>query len=255
MKKVRIWSKKIFQVIEAYHREKNLSIFGMTGDLDNLGLFVSQHGRPLAENLVDVYNRLIGSFMYGFVHKNSKDIPAFCMIPSGEEIFAIGAITAPSIAQKFFSSLKGDVNSFIAENALVSESEVTVSFGCKVFSDEVIRPLVSRFVKGVGKHRMREASLAYLELMLTMRQELAYELDCAKFQSLDASESDLVVFLRNVVYAKLRRYKTDTKQTLLVLAERLRGNPELCRRLKSLPLNADYGVTDEDIKAIDSFLK
>ena len=85
----RIWSRKILKVLQAYDRNQTLFLFGITGDLDNLGVFVSRYGRPLAENLVDIYNRLIGAFMYGFTKKHSRAIPAFCMIPSGEEIFAI----------------------------------------------------------------------------------------------------------------------------------------------------------------------
>lgn len=34
----RIWSKKVLKVIEAYDRNRNLFLFGVTGDLDNLGL-------------------------------------------------------------------------------------------------------------------------------------------------------------------------------------------------------------------------
>jgi hypothetical protein len=59
----RIWSRKILKVVEIYNRNRDLFLFGVTEDIDNLGVFVSRYGRPLAENLVDIYNRLIGAIM------------------------------------------------------------------------------------------------------------------------------------------------------------------------------------------------
>lgn len=37
----------------------DLYLWAITGDLDNLGVFVAQNGRATAENLVDLYNRVI----------------------------------------------------------------------------------------------------------------------------------------------------------------------------------------------------
>ena len=68
----RIWSRKILKVVELYTRKRGVFLFAVTGDLDNLGIFVSRYGRPAAENLVDVYNRLIGAFMQGFVKKTQR---------------------------------------------------------------------------------------------------------------------------------------------------------------------------------------
>lgn len=33
------------------------NLFAITGDLDNLGVYVARNGRPAAENLVDLYNQ------------------------------------------------------------------------------------------------------------------------------------------------------------------------------------------------------
>lgn len=250
----RIWSSKILKVLEAHDRNQNLFLFAVTGDLDNLGVFVSRYGRPLAENLVDIYNRLIGAFMYGFTKKHSKTIPVFCMIPSGEEIFAIGVATNKSVANEFFSLLGDGVNNFIRENALLSNEDVTISFGCKIFSSDLISITTSRFVELVREQRIREASLAYLELMLTMRRELAYELDRAKFESLNASDLDLVMFFRNVVYTKLQDYKKEARGALIALADRLSRNVELRERLRVMALNSEYGITDDDARLINELL-
>lgn len=250
----RIWSRKILQVIKAYNRNQNLFLFGITGDLDNLGIFVSLHGRPLAENLVDMYNRLLGTFMYEFAKEHSGAIPMFCMIPSGEEIFALGVATNQATIDKFFSLLKSEVNTFIKENAHFADDTVTISFGCKVFSGNTIDAVTSSFVMLANQRRVQEASSAYFELMLIMRRELAYELDRAKFESLNASDLDLVIFFRNTVYTQLQSYKKETREALMTLAERLSHDSVLRGRLQVMALNLKYGVTDEDVRFVDELL-
>ncbi len=250
----RIWSRKVLKVVEAYDRNRDLFLFGVTGDLDNLGVFVSRYGRPLAENLVDIYNRLIGAFMYGFIKKHPKVIPVFCMIPSGEEIFATGVATNEAVVNEFFSLLEDEVNNFIRENAHLADEDVTVSFGCKIFSGDTVDTATSRFVELVGKRRVQEASSAYLELMLAMRRELAYELDRAKFDSLNASDLNLVIFFRNAVYIKLQNYKKETREALVTLAERLSHDAVLRERLQLMALNLEYGVAYENDRFINDLL-
>lgn len=250
----RIWSRKILKVVETYDCNRNLFLFGVTGDLDNLGVFVSQYGRPLAENLVDIYNRLIGAFMYGFIKRHSKAIPMFCMIPSGEEIFAIRVTTDQSVVSEFFLLLGGEMNNFIKENACLTDNDVTVSFGCKIFSDNVIDTAISHFVGLVKGRQIQKASLAYLELMFIVRNELAYELDRVKFNSLNASDLNLVMFFRNVVYAKLQNYKKETKEMLVALADRLSYDIGLRERLQNMVLNYEYGIADKDVQLINELL-
>lgn len=253
-KHLRIWSRKVLKVVETYDRNRDLFLFGVTGDLDNLGVFVSRYGRPLAENLVDIYNRLIGAFMYGFIKRHSKAIPAFCMIPSGEEIFATGVATNRSVVNEFFLLLGGEVNNFIKENAHLANEDITISFGCKIFSGDTIGTATSRLVELVRGRRVQEASSAYLELMLTMRRELAYELDRAKFDSINASDLNLVMFFRNVVYTKLQNYKKETREALVTLADRLSHDVELRERLQVMALNSEYGIVDEGARLINKLL-
>lgn len=242
------------KVIETYDLNRELFLFGVTGDLDNLGVFVSRYGRPLAENLVDTYNRLIGAFMYEFIKRHSKVIPAFCMIPSGEEIFATGVATNQLVVNNFFLRLGDGVNNFIKENIPFVNEDITVSFGCKIFSSDMIDPVTSRLVELVRTQQVQEASSAYLELMLTMRRELAYELDRAKFNSLNASDLNLVMFFRNVVYAKLQNYKRETREALVTLADRLSRDVGLRERLQTMALNSEYGIADEGVQLINELL-
>ena len=176
------------------------------------------------------------------------------MIPSGEEVFATGVATNESVVNDFFFLLGGEVNNFIKENAPLVDEDVTISFGCKIFSGDVIGSTTSHLVESVRGRRFQDASSAYLELMLAMRRKLAYELDRAKFSSLNASDLDLVMFFRNVVYAKLQNYKKETRAALITLAERLGHDVGLRERLQVMALNSKYGVADEDAQLINKLL-
>ena len=90
--------------------------------------------------------------------------------------------------------------------------------------------------------------------MLVMRHELAYELDRAKFGSLNASDLELVVLFRNVVYTKLQSYKKETREALATLAERLSHDVELRKRLRLTTLNLEYGVEDAEARFINDLL-
>ena len=248
--KQRLWSKKIHGVVKTYCNNSNLHLFAITGDLDNLGIFVSQHGRPLAENLVDIYNRLIGIFMYRFVEQHKDDFVAFCMIPSGEEMFAIGAAADTETIRKFFAQLDKEMDNFIQANTPFPSPDVTISFGCKIFPASVVRTKADNFIDLVEQGEISEASLVYYDLMLIMRQDLAYRLDRAKFESLRATELGLVVLFRNIVYTKLRLYKKETRQSLIALAKSVNDDKGLHSYLQSLPSNSRYGLFNMDIVEI-----
>jgi len=87
-----------------------------------------------------------------------------------------------------------------------------------------------------------------------MPRELAYELDQAKFKSLNASDLDLVMSFRNVVYTKLQNYKKETREALVTLAAQLNHDVELRERLQVMALNSEYGITDKDTQLINELL-
>ena len=66
------------------------SLFGITGDLDNLGIYVARNGRPSAENLVDFYNQIIRNYIQGWVIDHSDSLRSVAFVPSGEEVFVVG---------------------------------------------------------------------------------------------------------------------------------------------------------------------
>ncbi len=53
-----------------------------------------------------------------------------------------------------------------------------------------------------------------------------------------------------MVYAKLREYKHSTRLALLLLAEKASHDFGLRDRLRSLALNSQYGISDEDAHTI-----
>ena len=165
-------------------------------------------------------------------------------------MFAIGVARNQDVIASFFDQLKGEVNSFIQENTYVVSRDVTISFGCKIFSGERFDASATILVSLVKQKRVQDASRAYLDLMLGIRQELAYELDRAKFASLSAEELELVILFRNVVYAQLQRYKQVTRKSLVSLASRVDQDPILHARVKVMALNTEYGISDTDGQSI-----
>jgi hypothetical protein len=255
MEAQRIWSKKILKVVDVYLKRKNLILFAATGDLDNLGIFVSRYGRPQAENLVDFYNHLIGATMYKFIQMHKLEFPAFCMIPSGEEIFVIGVAKSEKIIKKFFSLLCVRMNMIIRADVPVHYKDVAISFGCKIFQDKKLDQQLTRFVNLAKTQFIKRASMVYLKVMLIIRNELSYELDKAKFRSLGMEEKNLVVFFRNIIYVKLQEYKINTKRTLVAFAKKLNHDEQFFEKLQTTELNQKYGISNKNKVVINKILQ
>ena len=230
----RFWSKKIVNVLRAKNSNQHKILFGVSGDLDNLGIFVSEQGRAVAENLVEIYNHIIGAYCQNFIKKN-KDITEFAFLPSGEEIFAIGIADNKEVVKLFFSKLHTDINQKLKTSPIKSDY-VTISFGTKIF-DYID---TENLIKQIDSGNITEANNEFLKIMLDIRKQLALELDKDKFRSLDCE--DLAVFFRNCVYAKMREYKTTTKNALINLSKRIKSEPEFKNLIKQSVLNKNYGI-------------
>ncbi len=238
---IRIWSKKIVQVIQKYDSSKN-SIFAITGDIDNLGIFVSQRGRPMAENLVDIYNRIIGATIKHYIDQYTS-ITDFAFIPSGEEIFAIGVCSDDDMVHNFFSFIKNDINSIIKKDCIIDAPDVSISFGYKILNDINFNELLLHIDNG----DIKSANISYLQIMKKIREELAVELDKSKFSSLSCSET---VFLRNCVYAKMREYKQNTKSSLIKISQFIKDDNNFIENNFFADTRKQYGVDDEHMQKI-----
>lgn len=250
---IRIWSKKIKRVFESYNNQK-LILFGITGDIDNLGLFVAENGRAEAENLVDSYNRVIGMFMKSFIKTNQKNIKAFAFIPSGEEIFALGVAKNTKVVKYFFEEVSTKINPLLKSISPIFREQVTISFGTKILNG-ISQKEIAQFLEATKKHDKSIASARYLALMKKIREILAYELDHAKFKSLHAKE--FTILLRNIVYLHLHKYKRETKNTLVKVAKKMKKNKKTCNELKKHPLNIQYGFqyTKQENKIVKRLIK
>lgn len=242
----RFWSNKIVNVLRYKSVNKHNFLFGISGDLDNLGVFVSQHGRAVAENLVEVYNHIIGSYCQKFVKEHS-DIKEFALLPSGEEIFAIGVADNKDIVDLFFSKLHTDINKMLSASPIKADY-VTISFGTKIFEDIN----VSEVINNIDSGDVFRGNTVFLDLMLDMRKQLALELDKDKFKSLDCDS--LAIFFRNCVYAKMREYKTTTKRVLVNLSHKIKSDPEFKKLLEKSILNKDYGTDDDSVEHLVQLL-
>ena len=238
----RFWSNKIVNVLRTKNKNKNKILFGITGDLDNLGIFVSQQGRAVAENLVEIYNHIIGAYCSSFATERC-DINDFAFLPSGEEIFAIGVADNQDVIDLLFHKLHTEINQLLKQSPIKAEY-VTISFGTKIFDDID----TEHTIKVIDSGNVAEANRVFLDVMLNMRKQLAIELDKDKFRSLGCEE--LAVYFRNCVYAKMREYKTTTKQALTNLAQQIKCCPELKEDIKRSTLNHSYGVNEGFIKQL-----
>lgn len=242
----RFWSNKIVNVLREKHKNNTKILFGITGDLDNLGIFVSQNGRASAENLVEVYNHIIGSYCSDFVSKHSE-IENFAFLPSGEEIFAIGIANNRQIIDLFFTALHNDINLELTKSP-IKANYVTISFGTKIFDNIDVLNLI----KAIDSDNVSAANNAFLAIMLDMRKQLALELDKDKFKSLDCEDS--AIFFRNCVYAKMREYKITTKQSLIKLSQKTKSDSKFKELIKKSVLNHDYGLSDESVEYLLNLL-
>lgn len=238
----RFWSKKIVNVLRIKNSFQSKILFGITGDLDNLGIFVSKQGRAIAENLVETYNHIIGAYCNDFV-RTHKDIIEFAFLPSGEEIFAIGVADNQDVVDLFFSKLHSEINPLLKQSPIQAEY-VTISFGTKIFNDISTQQVID----AVDSGDITSANKVFLDVMLEMRKQLALELDKDKFKTLDCE--DLAMFFRNCVYSKMREYKTTTKRALIDLSEKLKSDPTHKEQIKQSVLNQNYGVDDDSIQKL-----
>lgn len=177
MKNLRLWSKKIVKVLSYYSNNPNDFLFALTRDIDNLGIFVANNGRPLAENLVDVYNHLIGIFLYDFTKKH-PEIKIFHLVPSGEEVFAIGVCESKEVIKEFFQYIESGINLWIKDNTpeTIFDKDVTISFGKAILNDKIDIEKIKKLSILIEKKDNIVTTSVYLSIMQKIREILSYQL-------------------------------------------------------------------------------
>lgn len=244
--KVRIWSRKVVSVLQHFHNNPHYVLFGITGDLDNLGVYVARNGRAKAEVLVDAYNRAIGAVYYTFVHSKPHKFFETCFLPSGEEIFILGVASDREAARLLFEHLQSErIPEIISESIQIDVEKTDISFGCAVIDEtELLKPVISDLLIAIETATNTEANVLYADILDIIRAKLSLELDVQKFADLGLSREDTVIF-RNLVYLKTLEYKKDTRRLLLQVNAVFQKSSKVKEQLRDL-LGKRSGVGDLD---------
>ncbi len=243
---IRIWSKKIVAVLHHYRSNPHTILFGVTGDLDNLGVYVAKNGRAKAEILVDSYNRVIGSVFYHFIDQHPHLFHESHFLPAGEEVFILGTCADEAAAKGLFQHLQNtSIPQLLVQAGLDSEITTTdASFGCCVLNPFVDTALVDDMLSRIDSSDMIGANRVYSAVMQQLRGVLAIQLDLEKFSDISRDER-IAVLLRNTIYAKTLQYKESTRSLLLGLGGRITTHPEVRDRCTEL-LGNEYGLQNKD---------
>jgi hypothetical protein len=128
----RLFNPLVMEVFREYTEEGGM-LFGVTGDLDNLGIYVARNGRPSAENLVDFYNQIIRNYLQGWVAEHHDLLGSVAFVPSGEEVFLVGISKYSELPQRLFNEIRDGVMKLAREQQYIDIGDTATSFGGVVF--------------------------------------------------------------------------------------------------------------------------
>jgi len=242
---VRVWSKKVVSVLRYFHHHPHCTLFGVTGDIDNLGIYVARQGRAKAEILVDTYNRLVGVIFCNFIESHPHEFFEVCFLPAGEEVFILGTIADSDSARLLFDRFHSvGVARILHKNSPINIGSTNITFGCNTFDSDFMSSKVSALLDVVENGNMSSANTLYAEVLGEIRLKLSIELDRRKFSDMEPSIGDEIL-LRNLVYLKTIQYKEETRKLLVEVNGKLKHSPEIRQTLKSL-IGDKYGLQDVD---------
>lgn len=202
----------IWRVLQNIFNSKSGIVFAITGDIDNLGIFVAKHGRAEAENIVDLINQFIRLYIQKHTSGN-KEINDVAIVLNGEEVFIIGHAFTESVVDIVFINLTSAVNDFIVQNKIIPNPGLSITFGIKEFNFKkfklLIRPL---FIS--DRSLSRNIVRKYYRILESIRNELAVNLDVAKFTNLSSLDKYGPIVCRNIVYHEMIGYKVVTTRVL-----------------------------------------
>lgn len=224
-------------------------LFAITGDLDNLGVYVARNGRPAAENLVDLYNQTIRNYLEMWIVENQGKIMSLAFVPSGEEVFIMGIAVDENVPQDLFGKLQDGVMELMRNQSYIDLGGTSASFGGKIFASE-LDPKIKLLADAVKVGKTDEEVFPlYLEVMSEIRRETSIELDRQKFK--DILNGDYPIEVRQLVLTRILLYKRTTREIVGALNQL----PE--EDIKSLLtlLGDIYGVEPGKEDEVDNFLK
>ena len=243
----RLFSPLIMEVFQEYCPKEDI-LFAITGDLDNLGVYVARNGRPAAENLVDLYNQATRNYLEKWTIENKPNIETLSFIPSGEEVFIIGIASNNNTAQNLFNQLRSGIMEFMHNQHYIDTGDTSVSFGGRVF-DSKLDPNITSLVNSVRNGKSDEEVFPlYLEILSEIRKQTAIELDREKFK--DILNGDYPVEVRQLVLTRMLLYKGTTRKIVQSLNQLPKEDI-----LSLLEVLGDiYGVEPGKENDVDDFL-
>lgn len=245
---MRVWSRKIVAVLKDFLVHPHRTLFGVTGDIDNLGIYVARNGRAKAEILVDTYNRLIGSIFYEFIGSKPHEFFETCFLPAGEEIFILGTAADQQSTKSLFARLhSADASTTLAENITLGVGDTNITFGCSTFKKDLVSfSSIDPLLAAVEAGDMETANFLYVYILGEIRVKLSIELDRHKFASLGVKEGEEAL-MRNLVYLKTIQYKEETRGLLRLAQKKFSGSPEAKSAVSSI-VGRSYGLKDLDAR-------
>ncbi len=213
---------QILSIFNRFIENKHCILFNITGDIDNLGLYVAKNGRARAEVTVDMYNTVIGNYLTDWQNENSGNDVHICYIPSGEEISVLGITTDYDVIENLFWGLKHDIISHIRSLPFINWAEGNISFGCSIIKREDIHTQIELLFRHIKSGAELKAIEEYVQLLVKIRRITSIELDKEKFRTLNKNTQYPVVY-RNFVYYKMLQNKEDTAALLSQLSEKMSG--------------------------------
>ena len=150
----KLMNSEIVKVFSKYIQYHDGALLGITGDIDDLGIYVATSGRALAENLVDIYNQYLRQYFYEWESDNSKALIDVCFIQSGEESLLLGACKHIKPVELFFDNIYYDINGIIKNNSYISPAKTTISFGSAFINnpslDQKIEILINKILHDIS---------------------------------------------------------------------------------------------------------
>ncbi len=244
----RLFNPLIMETFLDYSSQKEDKLFAITGDLDNLGIYVARNGRPAAENLVDLYNQTIRNYLEMWAVENQQKTKSLSFVPSGEEVFIVGIAADKNSPQNLFANLQEGVMELMQKQTYIDLGGTSASFGGKVFGSE-LDPKIKFLADAIkaGKND-DEVFPIYLEVISEIRRETAIELDKRKFK--DILNGDYPVEVRQLVLTRMLLYKRTTKDIVKSLNQLPEEEVESLLTL----LGDIYGVEPGKEDEVDNFL-
>lgn len=247
---ISLMRKEVIEVFQAVLDCPEHHFFGLTGDIDDLGIFVAHHGRAHAENLVDYVSAITEHYFQNWKLHNLASLSSFAFLQGGEEMLLLGTCASDLPLRELFSESRTNVDRLLGESEFFPVDNISISFGCAIFQRNDFVHRITRLL--AGYNNIAVDCRAYLEIMYLLRRTLSVCLDLEKFRMFENLHPEIAIACRNLVHYDLLRHK-DRSRGLVELAAQSLQTPQCSQILKQI--SDDYGIVSSRMIATASFVE